>query len=147
MHYARWKRGAPLDAPVRGRRPCPVEGCERMTRLKGLCRLHYTRLQVTGEFGPPGPRVHKANAYKMKKDPKTGKWRVGHRIVMEQMLGRSLRAFEHVHHKNGIRSDNRPENLELWAKFQPYGQRVTDLVQFVLDHYPDEVRSALRKAS
>lgn len=83
----------------------------------------------------------------MKKDPQTGKWRVGHRIVMEQILGRPLRPFEHVHHKNGIRSDNRPENLELWARFQPYGQRVTDLVQFVVDNYPDDLRSALRKAS
>lgn len=53
-----------------------------------------------------------------------------HRKVMQDILGRSLMETETVHHANGDRSDNRPENLELWSHSHPKGQRVEDKIQW-----------------
>lgn len=53
-----------------------------------------------------------------------------HVKVMAEMIGRPVVPGENVHHLNGVRDDNRPENLELWSRSQPAGQRVTDKVEW-----------------
>jgi hypothetical protein len=63
-----------------------------------------------------------------------------HTVVMSQLLGRPLLPRENVHHKNGVKTDNRPENLELWLSHQPKGARVNDLVEWareILAQYGD----------
>lgn len=56
-----------------------------------------------------------------------------HRLLMERKLGRRLSSLENVHHKNGQRSDNRLENLELWNSSQPYGQRLDEKILWAKD--------------
>lgn len=62
-----------------------------------------------------------------------GKHKLAHRVVMEEMLGRPLLPEETVHHINGNRADNRPENLELWSSRHPKGQRVVDKVAWAIE--------------
>jgi hypothetical protein len=116
--------------------------------------MHYERVATHGNPGPIGPkrspnraagRVKSTSGYLQRYDTVRKRYVAEHRLVMEQLLGRELEPWENVHHINGVRDDNRPENLELWVKPQPAGQRPADLAEWVVEHYPELVEAALQK--
>ena len=63
-----------------------------------------------------------------------------HRQVMEQHLGRQLLPKETVHHRDGCRSNNKLENLELFSSRHSPGQRIEDKIAWaieLLQTYPE----------
>lgn len=144
-HYSRWYRHGDLNfrktKPQSGH--CIVGDCRRQQKTNNMCGAHQKRAYSPTGARPEVPlrdrayeqhtRVRGDQGYvriKISGHPRGGRygWPLEHIVVMEGMLQRELLLGESVHHRNGIRDDNRPENLELWVVYQPAGQRPEDLV-------------------
>ena len=145
-HAWRKKHGKEMVLPIKGwvnkqEGVCSFVPCGRKEKAMGLCASHYemTRrgeplrvIQMNPQKRPGslpiGHRSKTTSGY-FRVKTKDG-WRYEHIIVMENFLGRPIRKEETVHHVNGDKLDNRIDNLELWSKSHPAGQRVLDKVKW-----------------
>lgn len=142
-HYHQYRRSADfqrVNASAYRDTVCALDGCAARAKTRGWCPMHYRRWKTTGDPGGVEP-LHaprragytSSSGYRIVYAPNhPNSQKRGnipeHVLVMSEILGRPLYDDENVHHKNGVRNDNRPENLELWVVRQPKGQRPEDLL-------------------
>lgn len=147
-HRYQEKMGKPFTTPrklyKRGQ-VCEFEGCDKPVITRDFCYGHYDQWRA----GKPLAKLRlrrpdgewQVNKYGYTNRMIAGRRIFQHREVMEEHLGRELVKGENVHHINGIKDDNRIENLELWSTNQPAGQRVADKVawakEFLAQYEPE----------
>lgn len=127
-------------------KPCTVPGCDREQVGRGWCDGHYSRWRTKGDLLVDVPlKSYDKNrdfyiskeGYRYIKAPdhpnaNQNGWVLEHRKIMSDNLSRPLTDVETVHHKNGVRVDNRVENLELRNGQHGAGQTVEDKVEYAI---------------
>lgn len=128
------------DAKLLSGDVCKINSCNNVAMQKSMCNKHYQRyikhgdpniilikeaIRGYGSINKDGYRIiHRPQHINSNSAGKI----LEHRYVMSEILKRPLLPNENIHHINGNRLDNRPENLELWVKSQQCGQRKEDLI-------------------
>lgn len=128
------RRSAKCGVCIAANRRVPCPHCEQpMKKEARSCQDCTLRSGAASPTWKDGTTRH-SKGYVLVHYPNNGRnagnYVFEHILVMEEFLGRRLLSHENVHHKNGVRCDNRISNLELWSKSQPAGQRVEDKVEW-----------------
>lgn len=147
-HYHKWRKyGDPLTVKPAGgpRKPRCKKECltcgkefeffpSRNTERKKFCSRACLNKSIKGA---PFVPFDKREWYEPKKNGYLGKVFKGkmvwqHRFVMEEILGRPLLESEVVHHINGIKNDNRPDNLIVYDRSE-HGRKHKDIFNELLN--------------
>lgn len=130
-HYQRlMKHGDPTRVIRSTPERCRIRGCRNKHFASGACKRHWNEIPESSCVTQPGYIM----LYRPESDYSYGRGSImEHRLVMSEMLGRPLLDGESVHHKNGIRHDNRPENLELRVGHHPRGSSIDEIVEWAME--------------
>ncbi len=136
-HYLQWKDGRlPADAmkepPAASYVACKLENCTVRASSRGMCPKHARQVKagIINELGEElrDPSLRPGRGWRSycrgyvkvmaKNHPQADRdgYVLEHRLVMEKILGRFLERHEVVHHRDGVRNNNTPENLEVHTR-------------------------------
>jgi hypothetical protein len=122
-----------VEARMKTKNKCSVDGCQRNSLAKGYCGAHYQRMRAgklqlgrkigdkRGRFNPRwnGGTISGPDGRIMVFSPnhphpnRSGHYVFRYRLMVEKHLGRYLLPSEIVRHKNGNPTDDRIDNLEV----------------------------------
>jgi|SRR5271170_1199841 len=129
-----WQNNLKEENPILWRKRLDAQSKrsrEKVRKRLGL-PLDYPQINESGK----GYKLKEGYKFLLMKDhPNCAKsgYVAEHIMIMTKFLDRALNDKETVHHINGIRDDNRIENLELWSYSHPYGQRIEDKIEWCIE--------------